>query len=129
MGMIRNAGIAAVGDRAQFAAAAAEQLPFAGAAFDLVVVTLSVSHWADKAAGLAEIRRVMAPGATLVVADISPVWRFRPLIAAARQGRACGLASLITACGFRVEHVEPIRSVALITDAALVAARASAGPR
>jgi len=129
MSMIRNAGAAAVGYRAQFAVAAAEQLPFADAAFDLVVVTLSVSHWADKAAGLAEIRRVMAPGATLVVADISPVWRFHPSIATARQGRACGLASLLTACGFHVENVEPIRSVALIADAALVAAKASSRPR
>jgi ubiquinone/menaquinone biosynthesis C-methylase UbiE len=128
VGMIRNARVAVVTDRAHFAVAAAEQLPFADAAFDLVVVTLSVSHWADKAAGLAEIGRVMAPGATLVAADISPVWRFHPLIATVRQRRAGGLTSLITACGFRVEHVEPIRSVALIADAGLVAARASTGP-
>ena len=28
----------------------------------MVVVTLSLSHWRDRAAGLAEIGRVMAPG-------------------------------------------------------------------
>lgn len=49
------------------------------AALDLVVVTLSVSRWADKAAGLAEIGRVMAPGATLMVADVSLDGRFPTL--------------------------------------------------
>lgn len=128
-GMIRNAGTAAVSYRARFAAAAAEQLPFADAAFDLVVVTLSVSHWCDKAAGLAEISRVMAPGATLVVADVALEWRPQPVTAWARHRKSWlrrGLPSLIAGSGLRVEHVEPIRAVAHIADAALVAARTSA---
>jgi ubiquinone/menaquinone biosynthesis C-methylase UbiE len=58
--MIRNAVTAPAPHRARLAAALAEQLPFADAAFDLVVATLSVSHWSDKAAGLAELSRVMA---------------------------------------------------------------------
>ena len=67
-------------------------------------------------------------GATLVAAEISPAWRCHPLSTKARQRRARGLPSLIAACGFRVEHVESVRAVALIADAALVAARTSAGP-
>jgi ubiquinone/menaquinone biosynthesis C-methylase UbiE len=80
-GMIRNAVTAPVRRRGRFAAAAAEQLPFADAVFDLVVVTLSLSHWRDRAAGLREIARVMAPGATLVAADVGPRRSFRPMIA------------------------------------------------
>lgn len=128
--MIRNAGTEAVSYRARFAAAAAEQLPFADAAFDLVVVTLSVSHWCDKAAGLAEISRVMAPGAILVMADVAPDWRPQPVTAWARHRKSWlrrGLPLLIAGSGLRVEHVEPIRAVAHIADAALVAARTSVG--
>jgi 2-polyprenyl-3-methyl-5-hydroxy-6-metoxy-1,4-benzoquinol methylase len=84
-GMIRNAGAVPCSGRARFAAAAAERLPFADAAFDLVVATLSVAHWCDQAAGLAEIRRVMAPGAVLVAADVSAGRRFQPLTAEPRQ--------------------------------------------
>jgi ubiquinone/menaquinone biosynthesis C-methylase UbiE len=124
--MVKNAATVAFTHRAQVAAAMAEQLPFADEVFDLVVVTLSLYHWRDMTAGLAEIGRVMAPGAALVAADACPARPTRPRIAwAGRSGPApsCELASLIAAAGLRVEHVEPIRSVALIADAALVAAR------
>jgi ubiquinone/menaquinone biosynthesis C-methylase UbiE len=123
--MIENAVTAPVPHRACFAAAAAEQLPFAGAVFDLVVATLSVSHWGDQPAGLAEISRVMAAGATLVAADVCAAEPVRLVFARARRGRRglpLGLPSLIAAGGLRVERVEPIRSVALIADAVLVAA-------
>jgi SAM-dependent methyltransferase len=39
---------------------------------DLVVSTLSMHHWADPAAGLAEIGRVLRPGARVLI------WDFRP---------------------------------------------------
>lgn len=123
--MIKNACAAVVPPRVRFSAAAAERLPFADAVFDLVVLTLSMSHWCDKAAGLAEIGRVMAPGAALVAADISPASPLQPQIAWARRKKPTlrrGLPAAIAAGGFRVEHVEPIRSVALIADAALVVA-------
>lgn len=113
--MIENAGHGAVPDRAHFAAA--ERLPSADAAFDLVVVTLPVSHWADKATGLAEIVRVMALGATLVVTDVSPDGRFPTLTAWSRHRKPWlrrGLPSLIAAAGFRVHHVEQVPPVALI---------------
>lgn len=128
-GMIRNAVTAPVLRRGCFAAAAAEHLPFADAIFDLVVVTLSLSHWRDRAAGLAEIGRVMAPEATLVACEVCPGRSFRPAGAWAARGKAGvpgGLPALIAAGGLRVEHAEPIRSVALIADAVLVASRTAA---
>lgn len=127
--MIKNAVTSPGVHRAHFAAAAAEHLPFADAVFDLVVITLSLSHWQDKAAGLAEIRRVMSPGATLVAACLCPahpVTRGRSRIRRNRSGHSHDPPSLITAGGLRVEHVAPIRSVAVFADAALVAARAPA---
>jgi SAM-dependent methyltransferase len=47
-------------------------LAFPDGSFDLVVSTLSMHHWADPAAGLAEIGRVLRPGARALV------WDFRP---------------------------------------------------
>src|SRR5918994_3256238 len=47
-------------------------MPFPDETFDLVVSTMSMHHWADPAAGLAEIARVLRPGASALV------WDFRP---------------------------------------------------
>jgi SAM-dependent methyltransferase len=55
--------------RVRLQSARAEQLPFAEAAFDLVVSSNSFHHWADQAAGIREIGRVLAPGGWLVMTD------------------------------------------------------------
>jgi SAM-dependent methyltransferase len=47
-------------------------LPFPDGSFDLVVSTMSMHHWADPATGLAEIGRVLRPGARALI------WDFRP---------------------------------------------------
>jgi SAM-dependent methyltransferase len=47
-------------------------LAFPDRSFDLVVSTLSMHHWADPAAGLAEIGRVLRPGARALVWDLRP---------------------------------------------------------
>jgi len=47
-------------------------LPFPDESFDLVVSTLSMHHWADPPAGLAEIGRVLRPDGRAVI------WDFRP---------------------------------------------------
>ena len=47
-------------------------LTFPDRSFDLVVSTLSMHHWADQAAGLAEIGRVLRPGGRALI------WDFRP---------------------------------------------------
>jgi ubiquinone/menaquinone biosynthesis C-methylase UbiE len=55
--------------------ATAERLPFADGVFDLVVATMSVRHWTDVTAGIAEVRRVLTPGGVFVLADVFPTWR------------------------------------------------------
>jgi ubiquinone/menaquinone biosynthesis C-methylase UbiE len=57
-------------------------LPFADASVDLVISTISQHHWPDVAAGLAEIRRVLRPGAQAWIYD------FRPALAGAREAAA-----------------------------------------
>jgi ubiquinone/menaquinone biosynthesis C-methylase UbiE len=47
-------------------------LPFPDGSFDLVVSTMSMHHWGNPKAGLAEIYRVLRPGARALV------WDFRP---------------------------------------------------
>jgi SAM-dependent methyltransferase len=125
-GMIQNAATTTVPRRSRFAAAMAERLPFADAVFDLVVATLSVSHWRDSAAGLAQISRVMAPDGTLIAAGPSAARPFPPMTRRARRSAPWlpgELPALIAACGLQVERVEPIPSVAAIADTVMVAAR------
>jgi ubiquinone/menaquinone biosynthesis C-methylase UbiE len=47
-------------------------LPFPDVSFDLVVSTLSMHHWADPTAGLAQISRVLRPGGRALIWDIRP---------------------------------------------------------
>jgi SAM-dependent methyltransferase len=47
-------------------------LAFPDGSFDLVVSTLSMHHWADPSAGLAEIARVLRPGGRFLVWDLRP---------------------------------------------------------
>ncbi len=123
--MVKKAVTAPGQHRVRFTAAAAERLPFADAVFDMVTATLSVSHWGDAAAGLAEISRVMAPDATLVAAEVFRPRPSRPVIVLPRHrqpGPAQMLLLLIAASRLRTRRVNPIRSVALIANAVLVAA-------
>jgi SAM-dependent methyltransferase len=58
--------------RPSFVVGDVASLAFPDRSFDLVVSTMSMHHWADPAAGLAEIGRVLRPGARALV------WDFRP---------------------------------------------------
>jgi SAM-dependent methyltransferase len=60
------------GRRPSFLVGDVAALAFPDRSFDLVVSTLSMHHWADPAAGLAEIGRVLRPGGRALV------WDFRP---------------------------------------------------
>jgi SAM-dependent methyltransferase len=53
-------------------------LAFPDGSFDLVISTLSMHHWADPTAGLAEIGRVLRPGARTLVWDFRPGVRPHP---------------------------------------------------
>jgi SAM-dependent methyltransferase len=64
----RNRG----GRRPSFLVGDVAALAFPDRSFDLVVSTLSMHHWADPTAGLAEIGRVLRPGARALI------WDFRP---------------------------------------------------
>jgi len=50
-------------------------LPFDDGSFDLVVSTLSMHHWSEPAAGLAEIARVMRLGGSALIWDLRPGFR------------------------------------------------------
>jgi SAM-dependent methyltransferase len=60
------------GRRPSFLVGDVAALAFPDRSFDLVVSTLSMHHWADPAAGLTEIGRVLRPGARTLI------WDFRP---------------------------------------------------
>jgi ubiquinone/menaquinone biosynthesis C-methylase UbiE len=67
-----------LGDDAVLCRAPAEQLPFGEGAFDAVVTASSLHYWRAPERGLAEIARVLAVGAVLVVTDwCRESWRMR----------------------------------------------------
>jgi ubiquinone/menaquinone biosynthesis C-methylase UbiE len=52
-----------------FAVADVADLPFPDGAFDLVISSISQHHWADPAAGMQQIARVLRPGADAWIYD------------------------------------------------------------
>jgi ubiquinone/menaquinone biosynthesis C-methylase UbiE len=62
-----------------------ECLPFTNEVFDLIFTTLSVRHWTDPAAGIAEIGRVLTPGGVVVLADVFPSCRRGPALTMRRR--------------------------------------------
>jgi SAM-dependent methyltransferase len=66
------------GRRPSFLVGDVAALAFPDRSFDLVVSTLSMHHWADPTAGLAEIGRVLRPGGRALVWDLRPGVRPHP---------------------------------------------------
>ena len=58
-----------VGDKAQLYVASADAMPFERATFDVVTCSFAFHHYIHPEAVLQEFRRVMKPGATLIIAD------------------------------------------------------------
>jgi SAM-dependent methyltransferase len=59
-----------IADRVGFRDGDVAALPFPDASFDVVVSTLSLHHWQNPAAGLAEIYRLLRPGGVARIYDL-----------------------------------------------------------
>jgi ubiquinone/menaquinone biosynthesis C-methylase UbiE len=71
-----------------------ECLPFTDEVFDLIFTTLSLRHWTDRPAGIAEIGRVLTPGGVVVLADVFPSCRRGPALTMLRRRHAVVPAEL-----------------------------------
>ncbi|MCL2679911.1 MAG: 30S ribosomal protein S12 methylthiotransferase RimO [Coriobacteriia bacterium] len=103
---------AAAGQQPHLQQAYAEDLPFADDSFDLVTTTISFHHWSDQHKGLAEIRRVLKPAGTLIVADIVDEGLMRPLFAPKNHGSfrtAAVLADMLQQHNLPVTHSHSLR--------------------
>nr|WP_256357274.1 class I SAM-dependent methyltransferase [Pseudomonas sp. PDM26] len=66
---------------ASFVKGVAEALPFPSQSMDLVVCSMSFGHWADKSAGLNEVRRVLKPQGLFCLVENQPAgWGLTSLI-------------------------------------------------
>jgi ubiquinone/menaquinone biosynthesis C-methylase UbiE len=70
-------------DRVRFDVADVADLPHESGSVDLVVSSLSLHHWEDRASGLREIARVLRPGGRAWIYDIR--WVLRRTAADARR--------------------------------------------
>jgi len=121
-----------------FARGDAVRLPFAGAAFDACVSEEAFLHVADKAALLAEVRRVLRPGGRLAFTD----WVARPALTRADRERlleehsAAGVVGAdeyvlaLPAAGLGLRSVEDLSAewAVILEERLAMYRRISAGP-
>jgi SAM-dependent methyltransferase len=99
---------ARLGARASCVEGDVAALPFGDASFDLVISSLSVHHWADAAAGFAEVRRVVRPGGTVIAYDLPGWWgRFET----GSSGLRAGVDALPDAAIRRSHGIGPVALV------------------
>ncbi len=100
--MIEAAAGSARDQRLRFSTGAAEQLPYPGRFFDLVVSTTSFDHWPDQQAGLRECARVLTRGGRLILVDLFSPWLIPTLLGGRRaKARTRRRADrLLSAAGF-----------------------------
>lgn len=99
---------------AAYAAASAAALPFPSGSFDTAVTASSLHYWPDVPGALAEIRRVLRPGGTLLVLDwcgddlsvrLMVQWLRLTGRPVARVFRVAELAAEVARAGIRVTTV------------------------
>jgi len=117
-GLDRSAGMLSAARRARtqlhLVRGTAEALPFPSESFDLVTTTLSFHHWSDQPQALSEVRRVLRPGGTFALADVSidDIPRWGPARVVTRHLLANGLAlddrhRLLRGAGLDVVGIRP----------------------
>lgn len=82
----RNLVIEGVADRCKLVTGAAQSMPFASAAFDVVVSNLclhNIYHGAERQKALAEIARVLKPGGQAILSDYKLTGEYARALAAA----------------------------------------------
>jgi ubiquinone/menaquinone biosynthesis C-methylase UbiE len=96
---------------ALYAVAAAEALPFADSTFGGASASFTVHHWRDARSGLAELGRVLRPGARLAIAEIDlpgPARRVLRLLGSPHAGWSRReLADVLYRSGFRRVRTMP----------------------
>ena len=128
-GMIAVAQAARPADaRLRFTTGVAEDLPFSDESFDLVVSTTSFDHWADQRSGLAECRRVVAPGGHLVITDLFSAL-LAPTLLVGHRGRARTVPrarALMEAVGWRSVYSQNLSGITVLAGALIRAVSATA---
>ena len=106
-----NTALVAAG-KAAFHLGSAERMPFSGGAFDLAFSIGVIHFWADPAGSLSEVRRVLRPGGSMLMACLAP--REAPDFARAEYGfhlrDAAALHALCRTAGFTDVHVETVEA-------------------
>ncbi|HXP15144.1 MAG TPA: methyltransferase domain-containing protein [Actinomycetes bacterium] len=90
----------------------AEHLPFRTRSVQLLVSTISFHHWGDQRRGLAEVRRVLAPGGHLLLTDPVVTGWLRPFFALVRARdrfhTAAELDAMLGDAGLRPRRRSPV---------------------
>jgi ubiquinone/menaquinone biosynthesis C-methylase UbiE len=90
----------------------AEALPLEDSSIDLVVSTTSFGHWADQAAGLREVARVLRPGGSCLIAEHAPPGLLLKLLLMVldrlpQLRSADEFTGLVQSAGLRLVRLEP----------------------
>lgn len=107
---------------AEYTVGQAEALPAADGSVDLVLSTTSFGHWADQAAGLREVARVLRPGGTCLIAEHAPpnfaIKLLLLILNRLPNVRSAGeMTELVQSAGLRLTRMESVLGTFLVTQA------------
>jgi len=132
----RAAAEAGLADRVRFELADAAQLPFDAGTFDAAMIVEVLVHVADKRRVLAEVARVLRPGARLVIAEVVQTAPMRPELAARWTAMPMSevpslseYVDMVDGAGFTVDEAGDHTSHIRRSFAALRQAVAAGGPK